>query len=485
MARATTLNIESLVALGAGKLAVLVMEQCRRDAAFKTLVTAALAGAAGPEAVAKLIDKRLDGLERAKSVVNWGKERAFGDDLSAIVETILRELAPDAPTLAVERLLRFVGTHMSVYDRVDDSRGRIQAVYADAIQQIGALAPKLATADLARLPERLQAALIESQHGYLIDAAQAVVPHLPEAALRAWDKSLIPLAEPKPKKKNPNAFYFDYDPVEHQASEIRQLIALKLGDIDTLIAIEEKLPENRQQPLAIAELLLSADRADEALAWSRKTRKSSLRVVRSADIAEGGLLIDFDEAQRTQLQARILDALGDKGAAQALRWKQFETTLDRGALSAYIAALGDFEEFEALDRAFAHVMSVQQIYRALDFLTAWPRLDLAAALVEREAKEWNGAYWETLSEAAVALENDHPLAATILYRALLDDILDRGRSSAYGHGARHLAQLSVLANRVDQEGLSRLGLESHAAYELGLQKAHGRKSAFWSKVEKP
>jgi hypothetical protein len=482
MARAATLTIESLKELGLDKLAALVLDECGRDAAFKKLVKAALAGAKGPEAVAKLIDKRLDGLERAKSYVDWNKERAFREDLQVIVDTITSELAPASATLAIERLLRFAGTHISVYERIDDSGGRIQAVYGLAIEQIGFLAPKLGPEDAARLPERMQAALIDSHHGYLIDAAQAVLPHLPEAVLRAWDKVLVPLAKQKAKKTGRGGF--DYDPVEHQASEIRQLIALKLGDIDTLIAIEEGLPEHRQEPLAVAELLLSAGRAEEALVWARKTPKGGLKVMRLADAAEGGMVMDMDSGLRAQLEARILDALGDKQAAQALRWKQFEATLDPGALSAYIAALGDFEEFAALDRAFAHVMSIKQIYRALYFLAGWPRLDLAAALVEREAKQWNGAYWDILSEVAETLENDHPLAATILYRALLDDILGRGRSSAYGHGARHLAQLGVLAKRLDDAVVSRLGLEGHAAYVLGLQKAHGRKSGFWGKVGK-
>jgi hypothetical protein len=34
--------------------------------------------------------------------------------------------------------------------------------------------------------------------------------------------------------------------------------------------------------------------------------------------------------------------------------------------------------------------------------------------------------------AAEILEHDHPPAATILYRALLDDILNQARSPAYG-----------------------------------------------------
>jgi len=47
--------------------------------------------------------------------------------------------------------------------------------------------------------------------------------------------------------------------------------------------------------------------------------------------------------------------------------------------------------------------------------------------------------------AAETLEPDHPAAATILYRALLDDIPDRARSPAYGHAARYLQKLDALA----------------------------------------
>jgi hypothetical protein len=84
-----------------------------------------------------------------------------------------------------------------------------------------------------------------------------------------------------------------------------------------------------------------------------------------------------------------------------------------------------------------------------------------------------------LAEAASLLEADYPLAATVLYRALLDDILGRGHSAAYSHGARHLAKLRDIAGAVPDDS----GIEDHAAYLLGLKKAHGRKYGFWSLVE--
>ena len=56
--------------------------------AFAVRVKATLAGKSGPEAIAKLIDRRLSGLERAKSFVDWDKARAFRDDLRSLTDTV-------------------------------------------------------------------------------------------------------------------------------------------------------------------------------------------------------------------------------------------------------------------------------------------------------------------------------------------------------------------------------------------------------------
>ena len=65
MARKSALSVENLSALGAEKLAELVLDEAQANAGFKRRVNAALAGQSGPDAIAKLIDRRLSGLERA------------------------------------------------------------------------------------------------------------------------------------------------------------------------------------------------------------------------------------------------------------------------------------------------------------------------------------------------------------------------------------------------------------------------------------
>jgi hypothetical protein len=143
MARKVTLSLNGLVALGAEKLAELILEEAEGNAAFAKRIKAALAGAQGIDAIASLIDRRLAALERARAMVDREKERAFAADLGATVDSITGELGPRSPFQAAQRLLRFVDTHAHVFERIDDSGGRIQAVYWQASEAIPDLVQKL------------------------------------------------------------------------------------------------------------------------------------------------------------------------------------------------------------------------------------------------------------------------------------------------------------------------------------------------------
>lgn len=106
------------------------------------------------------------------------------------VKTIVDELGPTDPTAAVERLIRLVATHQSVFDRVDDLNGRIQDVYETAISELAPLAASMPEANRAELPDVVMAALGDETHGYLPMVVEAVAGSLSPAALAAWDGKL-------------------------------------------------------------------------------------------------------------------------------------------------------------------------------------------------------------------------------------------------------------------------------------------------------
>lgn len=469
MARKPVLSTDKLKDLGAEKLAQLVLDEAERNAGFRRQVKAALAGKSGPEAIAKLIDRRLSGLARAKSFIEWDKARAFADDLRSLTDTITAELGPTAPALAIDRLLRFIATHEQVFERVDDSSGRVQDVYYQVIAATGDLAPNLPVPEADALPEKIMTALGESTHGYLADVTEAVAPHLPQDSLARWDGDLqdaIAERQTEEAARISDGWFYS---MTSQWAGMRQILASARGDLDLLIALEVKKKPHMQDTLAISAQLLEAGRSAEALEWVRKPGR------RTFGETDDGL-----SPERVSLEARILDATGDRSAAQTLRWRCFEARLSAGILREYLKQQPDFEDIEAEDRAHAFALEKADPEVALQFFLDWPRLDLAAKLITTHPHRWDGGDWHILPKVAGLLEHDHPLAASILYRALLDNILDRARSKAYGHGAKYLGKLGLLASEADPIRPS--GMVDHATYLAKLKTAHPRKSGFWARA---
>ena len=482
MARKPSLSIEALVALDPEKLAQLVLDEAGRSPSFRRLANAALAGAQGPDAVAKLIDRRLAALEKARGFIEWDKVRAFRGDLHATVTTIVGELAQGSVVMAIDRLLRFIATHEAVFERADDSSGHVQGVYYDAIEAMGHLAAKLPTDEAALLPEKIMAALGASSHGYLIDVADAVAIHLPEEVLKRWDQD-IRARQLELGKSSSSSSGRSSDYRMSQLGEVRQAIAKARSDLDSLIAIEETKHPNLQDTIGIAESLLEAGRLDEALDWIRKRPQRLLRHMSAEDLADSLEIRDPQANRQASVEAAILMAMGDREAAQKLRWTVFEHALSPEILREYLGALPDFEEFEALDRAFAYASASSSRYHALSLFMEWPRLDLAADLIVRKHDQWDGRQYYFLPPIAQALEHEYPLAATVIYRALINDILTKARSKAYGHGARYLARLSALTQNMDTAQSDSINIADHPTYAQTLRERHGRKTGFWSLVK--
>ncbi|TWB27250.1 hypothetical protein FBZ91_13529 [Nitrospirillum viridazoti] len=462
MARKPALSVESLVALGPEKLAQIILDEAADSAPFRKRVNAALAALKGPDAVAKLIDRRLGALERAQSLIPWEKEKAFVADLQATVDTIVKELAPADAFAAVNRLLRFLGTQEDVLERTPDSGGRMGNLYWEAAESANGLLERLKPVERAQIAEWLTVALESDDYSLFLRVALALAPLLSDPQRKDWEAALAKVGGDRAA------------PIE-----VRQALAEARGDMDAVMALEAQLPSWRQNPMRLAERLLAAGRHEDALRWIRTEDKPNrLIVATTAELMAGTLPRRGSHPDKIRLEAKILDAMKDRATAQALRWRGFEATLDAGLLRDYIDKLDDFQEFDELDRAFAVVAACKDPHRALDFFIRWPRLDLAASLVFARRGEWRGAYYEVLSDAAVALEDGFPLAATVLYRVLLDDILGRGVSAAYGHGARYLARLGALASRIETYA----DLDNHTTYALRVRKDHGRKASFWSQV---
>ena len=126
-------------------------------------------------------------------------------------------------------------------------------------------------------------------------------------------------------------------------------------------------------------------------------------------------------------------------------------------------------------------MAYPNLLHALQFFLDWPALDRAADLLIARHDEIDGDHYEYLSPAAKALSERHPLAATLVFRAMVDFTLTRSRAKRYRYAAEHLAACARLARDIPDFG----AFETHDAYVARLKEEHGRKFGFRSDLRAP
>jgi len=455
LAARTTLNATNLETLGVSRLATLVLELADGDAAAKRRLRLELAGRHDPGEVARTVRQRLTTVARARGRLDVERQRDLARDLDAHRRALVDHLAPHRPGEALDLMLRLVELKPRLLERctwLDDATADLLTA---AVGELPALVDSVGP-PFTDLADRLARAVVDDGWGGATALLESVVPRL-DAGGRVRLRERLEAARAE-----------EPAPTRHELDAARGVVrALTLladveGDPDAYAAIFDT--EQRRHPLIAARLarrLLDAGRAEAAAATLAEAPAEARRW-----------------PERDHVEADVMEALGDVAGAQARRWARFAETLDADPLRTYLKRLADFDDVEAEKRAFAHVQTFAQVHAALAFLMTWPAPREAAKLIVARAEELDGDRWELLSPAAEALGEKHPLAATLLRRAMIEATLTRKRTTRYGHAARHWRACGELAGRIADVGR----FETDATFRRRIEATHGRKTGFWSRV---
>ena len=475
MASKKTLNESNLEALGAKRLAELLIEISAGNAAAKRLLRLELAGAESPGEVAREIRKRLTTIARSRSFVDWQNRRALVDDLEAQRRAIADRVAKSDPAEGLELMWRFLDLAKSVFERCDDSSGAVSGIFHTACSDLGDIAQG-AKIDPRDLADHAFQALIKNDYGQFDGLIEVLTPALGQEGLEHLKLRMIalskePVRRPADKERqvigwgSSGRIYVDDLAERSRVSTVRlalKEIADAQGDVDAFIAQYDE--QTRKVPKIAAEIarrLLAAGRTKEA--W---------QIIESAEHRRSS----WPDFEWEDARIDVLDALGRGDEAQAARLSCFERSLSARHLRAYLKQLPDFDDVEAEDKALGHAELYKDLLQSLSFLISWPSLERAARIVVQRAAELDGDHYEILTPAGDALAGKYPLAATLVLRAMIDFSLTHARSSRYGHAARHLMECASLASTIQDFGT----FEAHDAYLSRLRREHPRKSSFWS-----
>jgi hypothetical protein len=426
-----TLTTANLAALGAERLAELLIDVAEGHAQIKRRLRLELAGEVGAEDLALELTKRVDSIADSRARIHWRKHKEFVRELDMQRALIAGRLTGLDPALALPLMLRFIDLAEAVFNRTADAKGEVDAVFDAAVDDVAAIAP-LALPDPRALADQLFHLLLTARAG--------LGPRVLKNALPALGPGAVATLRARIETTMAS---------QRRASGVLkaavQVLADAQGDVDGYIAqftdSQAVLPPIGAQ---IARRLTAAGRLDEALAaLDRSTPGSFAQLVGTVlgrPNPPGPGALDWEDAYIEALEAR-----GQGDVAQDMRWASFERGLSAERLRDYLKRLPDFDDVEAEDRALALAEDFHDLHAALDFLVQWPAWDRAARLVLRRSSELDGDRPELLEPAARAIEGRHPLAASLLLRAMILDTVRYARTTRYKDAQRQLLEAASLA----------------------------------------
>jgi hypothetical protein len=464
MAGQSSLTAKNLEALGAAKLAELLLTLSQGDAGAKRLLRLALAEQKGPAEVAREVRKRLATIARSGSFLDDDQRDRLVLDLERQRQALAGPIAAHNPSLAVDLFWDLLTLAEGLFERCDDSDGVLRDFFHASSADLGQVAQKL-SGDPTPLADQVYAAVMNNGYGQFDPILRDLGPALGPVGLAHLRQRLESLRQRNTTNERPKS---------HRDLILRIAmldIADARGDAEAYLAeYRDHDPEALRVPAIAAEIaqrFTPAGRAEEALA-----------LLQAADPGLASHRAGAEEWCDARLAA--LEVLGRQEDAQQQRWEFALMKLSRRHLRDYLQRLPAFEDVDAEERALDLVAEHDDLREALWFLLHWPEPRRAARLVLTSPQPLNGDGYTLLAPLAELLEKNHPLAATLCLRAMIDFSLKVARSKRYPHAARHLETCQRLAKTIPDWG----DIIDHRDYVAQLRRDHGRKHGFWSLVPK-
>ena len=439
---------ERLIKLGADRLAEELIKLAFRVAEVYETVERLISS---PEENRDRFLKRLGKLRRGRKFYDWRTAPELAGELEGMLED-LRAACPE-PKQGLELLAKFYACDGRTLERCDDSDGWVGSVFSEAATDLFTEYAKRCQ-DKAWVADLVFRLYLEDDYGVRHGLLTRIADYLPEEEARRLAARLLDWAEENPKQ----AFHCRIG-VETIAQKLKDP---RLFERAALLGGEAPTPGVLLQ---IAEVYLEADEPEEALEWLERVPPPDR---------------SYFQDQHDHLRYEIYTRLGRKEEAAEVAWNIFRRHRSKGTLELLLRAIGEERREEVVAQEVAGILERQRFsYEDASFLVELGRLAEAEQYLLRHRDKLDGNLYSTLLPWARALEGDYPLGATVVYRALLESILERAITKYYHHGVRYLRKLESLAPRIEDWQ----GITPHREYFSELREAHKRKRSFWAKYQ--
>ncbi len=434
--------------LGAERLADALLELAERYDAADNMVERLIVP---PKSNVQRFRRKLSRLKDSQEFISWKEVFDYARELETLLQD-LKEGVSD-PIQGVELVASFFEADVDIFDHCDDSSGSVGDVFRfDAQKLFKSYA--LRCTDKEKVAEIILKVNRADDYGVrdvLIDCAGEF---LPESVIRTMIGTLQERADEEHDEYRKS---HHLRLIESLARQIRD------GELFEKTRIASWGTLSTSAYIDIARVYLESGDVQTAYA-------------RLQNIPEHET---FKAHERDNLLTEIYSRLGDTEKLTDILYRKFRSHRSLESLQELLHVVGSEKRTEIIAEEVSLILKNSEL-RLSDamFLTAIEKIDDAGEYLLKRADQIDGDFYGSLLPLAAAMEEENRyLAASLIYRSLLDSILTRGYTRAYPHGIRYLKKLDTLAAAVtDWKSFT-----GHEKFKEQLYQNHGRKRSFWSK----
>lgn len=441
---------QKLIDLGSENLAEALLDLATHSDEADDLIEQLIAT---PKENIQRFKKKLSGLKRRKSFIDWRGAASFSRELEMLLQDL--KSGVDDPLTGVELVAAFYEADNTIFEMCDDSSGNIGDVFRYDAKELFVEYASRCT-DKERIADLILKVTQKDNYGIRDTLIDCAAEYLPEEVIRTMITTLQKRADKEKDEYGKRHHLMSIESLARQIKDARLFEKTRIaswGKLSTAALID------------IARVYLESNDVETAHSWLKK-------------IPEGE---SFQAYERDQLLEGIYQKQGDTERLSDLLFQKFTSYRSTDTLQALLDVIGHDKRDEVIGDEVSQILKNDRLRESdAEFLISIEKINEAEEYLLGRADQLDGNYYGGLLSLAEAMESEsRHLVTSLIYRSLLISILERGYTKAYPHGIRYLKKLDTLSAGITNWK----NFNNHEAFKEQIIEAHGRKRSFWSKYE--
>lgn len=439
-------RIEQLAALGADVLAETLVGLADMDDAAADIVERLLAP---PAANVTRFRKKLASLKSRRYFYNCREASAFVMKLESILADI--KSANPSPEEGAEMVLKLFDADGDCFEQCDDSGGDVGGFFKYSAAPLFVEYAKNCS-DKQWVSERIVQSVQNDGYGVRDVLLDSMIDCVPAEEVRSVVNQLL---------STPTTDEYE----RRRQCRTGETLARQLKDAPLFEELREKGWDNLNAAAWVDIARVYFESGDPETALERLSR-----------IAPDDT---FYAHEQNRLRAEIYQATGDTEQLAALLKRNLREHHTVGVLDELLGVIGAAHREQVIAEETEFILQQEKLKLTdVEFLLETNQVSEAEAYVLKRSAQLDGNFYSSLQPLAKQFEQAGCFLATgLIYRALLNSILERGYSKAYTYAARYLKNLDKLSLKTENWQSN----PTHEQFKSAISETHKRKRAFWAK----